>query len=68
MALIIGKPKLDIIEEALKSFRFHERMKLLNEQYEKLRSNKKLWAEELKERKELEGTLDDGLKEYYGGD
>jgi len=45
--------------------RFHERMKLLNEQYEKLRSNKKLWAEELKERKELEGTLTDGLEGYY---
>lgn len=59
-----GKSKVEIIEEALKSYRFHERMRLLNEEYENLRSDKKAWAEELKERKELEGTLLDGLEEY----
>lgn len=59
-----GKTKVDIIEEALKSYRFHERMRLLNDEYERLRSDKKAWAEELKERKELDGTLPDGLEEY----
>ena len=59
-----GKSKVDIIEEALKSYRFHERMRLLNEEYERLRSDKKAWGEELEERKQLEGTLLDGLEEY----
>jgi len=59
-----GKSKVDIIEEALKFYRFHERMRLLNEEYERLRSDKKAWAEELEERKELEGTVLDGLEEY----
>jgi hypothetical protein len=59
-----GKSKVDIIEEALKSYRFHERMRLLHQEYEILQSDKKAWADELKERKELEGTLLDGLEEY----
>lgn len=59
-----GKSKVEIIEDALKSYRFHERMRLLNDEYERLRSNKEAWAEELGERKELEGSLLDGLEEY----
>lgn len=59
-----GKTKVDIIEDALKSYRFHERMRILNDEYERLRSDKQAWAEELKERQELEGTLLDGLEEY----
>lgn len=59
-----GKSKIEIIDEALKSFRFHERMRLLNMEYEKLRSNKEAWNQELEERKELEGTLNDGLEKY----
>ena len=59
-----GKAKIVIIEEALKSYRFHERMRILNQEYERLRSDNKAWAEELKERNELEGTLFDGLEEY----
>lgn len=55
-----GKSKIKIIDEALKSYRFRERMRVLNEQYEKLRLNKKAWGAELQERKELEGTLADG--------
>ena len=57
-----GKTKIDIIEDALKSYRFHERMRILNDEYERLRSDKKAWAEELEERQELEGTLLDGLE------
>jgi len=59
-----GKTKIEILEEALKSFRFHERMRILCEEYERLQSDEKEWAEELKERKELEGTLLDGLEQY----
>jgi Ribbon-helix-helix protein, copG family len=32
-----GKSKIEIIDEALKSYRFHEGMKLLNKEYERLR-------------------------------
>lgn len=58
------KNKIDIIEEALKFYRFGERMRLLTEEYEKLQSDEKAWKEELTERTELEGTLNDGLEEY----
>ncbi len=57
-----GKTKVEIIEEALESYRYHERMRILNEQYERLRSDEKAWEQELRERKELEGTLWDGLE------
>ena len=59
-----GKSKIEIIDEALKSYRFHERMKLINKDYEGRRSYKKTWDQELEERNELEGTLLDGLEEY----
>ncbi len=52
-----GKSKIDIIEEALKSYRFQERMRRLNEEYERLQSDKKAWTTELEERKELDGGL-----------
>jgi len=61
---ITGKSKFDLIEEALKSYRFRQRMRLLNEDYERLQSDKKAWSKELVEREELEGTLLDGLEEY----
>lgn len=40
----------------------HERMRLFNEGYQQLKSNKKAWKTELKERRELEGTLADGFE------
>lgn len=64
LVIVTGKNKINIIEEALKYYRFHERMRLLNQEYETLRSDEKAWNDELKERKELEGTLSDGLEEY----
>lgn len=57
-----GKTKVEIINEALESHRYQERMQILNEQYERLRSDKKAWKEELQERKELDGILMDGLE------
>ena len=58
-----GKTKIEIIEEALETYRYNERMRILNVEYERLRANKDLWEQELKERKELDGTLMDGLED-----
>lgn len=63
LAAKTGKSKIIIIEEALESYRFRERMREFNEAYEKLRTDTKGWSQELKEREELEGTLDDGLND-----
>ncbi len=63
MNALTGKSKVEIIESALESYRHHERMALFNKGYQTLSKDKKLWIEELKERKELEGTLTDGLDE-----
>jgi hypothetical protein len=64
LVLSTGKSKVDIIEQALKCYRFQERMRVLKEEYVKLQANKHAWTEELKERNELEGTLLNGLEEY----
>jgi hypothetical protein len=53
MAAITGKAKIEIIEEALEVYRHHERMRLFNEAYDKLKSDKNAWKEEVKEREEL---------------
>jgi predicted transcriptional regulator len=58
-----GKSKIEIIEEALESYRFRERMRLFNESYDRLKADKTAWAQELEERDELEGTLMDGLED-----
>lgn len=58
-----GKSKIAIIEEALESYRFRERMRLFNESYARLKADKKNWAQELADREELEGTLLDGLED-----
>jgi hypothetical protein len=56
--------RMVIIEEAPESYRFRKRMRLFNESYERLRTDKKAWADELADREELEleGTLMDGLE------
>lgn len=59
-----GKSKVEIIDRALEVYSFHEKMRLLNEEYERLRSDENKWNLELKERKQLEGTLSDGLEDY----
>lgn len=63
MAEITHKNKIEIIEEALILYRHHERMRLLNESFERLRARESLWEEELQERRELDGTLLDGLED-----
>lgn len=63
MRTLTGKSKIEIIESALENYRHHERMRLFNTSYHTLSKNKKAWNEEQEERKELEGTLEDGFKE-----
>lgn len=58
-----GKSKIVIIEEALESYRFHERMRMFNESYAKLKNDDDLWKSELQDRQELEGTIGDGLED-----
>ena len=60
---LTGKTKKDVIEKALEVYCHLERMRLLNEGYQRLRSDKFYWKEELKERQELDGTLQDGLED-----
>ena len=63
MAVLTGKPKIEIIEQALETYRRQERMRLFNEGYAELRASTIAWGEELQEREEIEGTMDDGLKD-----
>jgi hypothetical protein len=63
MVLLTGKSKVEVIEHALETYRRQERMRLLNEGYERLLDDKDAWAMELKDREELEGTINDGLRE-----
>jgi hypothetical protein len=62
MITITGKQKIEIIEEALEIYRHHERMRLFNEAYDKLRNDKKSWKKELKDREEIEETVEDGFE------
>ncbi len=56
---------LKILEKMhlMEAYRHHERMRLLNDSYQRLRLKQSSWNEELKEREELEKTLEDGFKE-----
>lgn len=63
MSRLTGKSKVEIIESALENYRHKERMRLFNDNYQKLKKDKKAWSLELEERKHLEGTLNDGLED-----
>lgn len=58
-----GMSKTAIIEAALEEYYHQEKMRLLSESFKKYRSDKRAWEEELQERKELDGTLEDGIFE-----
>ena len=64
MSLITGKNKVEVIESALEFYRHKEHMRLFNEGYFRLSQDTNAWNEEQEERKQLEGTLKDGLDEY----
>ena len=63
IVMLTGMSKVEIIESALEVYRHNERMRFLNESYRQVRSSKSSWKEELNERQELEGTLEDGFEE-----
>ena len=63
MISLTGYSKVEVIEHALETYRRNERMRLMNEAYQSLKSDKSSWEEELKDRKELEGTIADGFEE-----
>jgi predicted CopG family antitoxin len=55
--------KQDVIIRALEILARETLLARANKAFKALRDNPKLWQEELEERKELEGTLGDGLDE-----
>lgn len=57
------KPKTVLIDLALKKYEDQILLEEINEGYARLKADKKAWEEELKERQELEGTVEDGLDE-----
>ncbi len=63
MISLTGYSKVEVIEHALETYRRNERMRLMNEAYKNLQSDKSAWEKELKDREELEGTLADGFEE-----
>lgn len=60
---LTGNSKVEIIEKALETYRRIERLRLMNDDYSRLKSNQSEWEEELKDRKDLEGTNYDGFEE-----
>ncbi len=57
-----GETRMNVIEKAMIYYKRQIDMEQLDKDYGRLRSNKKLWEKELKEREELDGTLEDGLE------
>lgn len=55
------KPKTVLIDLALKKYEEQILLDEINEGYARLKADKNKWEEEIKERKELEGTIGDGL-------
>jgi predicted DNA-binding protein len=61
MAEKTGKPMQLVLDEAVELYRRKQFFEELNRQVLAVKANPKVWAEELEERKLLEGTLSDGL-------
>ena len=57
------KPKIVIIDMALKKYEEQILLEEINEGYARLKADKNAWEEELQEREELQGTVGDGLKD-----
>ena len=57
-----GLPMTRTLEEALECYRRQLFLKRANEAYAALRADPQAWEEELRERREWEGTLADGLE------
>lgn len=63
IAILTGETRMSIIEKAMINYKRQIDMKQFDEDYARLRSNEQLWKEELREREELDGTLEDGLSD-----
>jgi hypothetical protein len=57
------KPKTALIDLALQRYEDQVLLEEINAGYLRLKANKMAWQEELHERKELEGTIGDGLED-----
>jgi len=57
------RPKTALIDQALKNYEKQLLLEEINEGYARLKADKEAWKEELRERKELEGTIGDGLQD-----
>ena len=57
------KPKTVLIDLALKKYEDQILLEEINEGYARLKANKKAWEEELEERREIEGTVGDGIED-----
>ncbi len=58
-----GKSKQEILDKAIEDYRRNQFLKEANEAYAALKRDPKEWQEELKERKEWDVTMEDGLSD-----
>ena len=59
-----GQPMADILAKAIEDYRRKIFMEQFNAAYTAMRSNPKVWREELAERASWDSTLADGLEDY----
>jgi len=57
------RPKTVLIELAVTQLEEHLLLQDINNAYLRLKAHPKEWAEELQERSDLEGTIEDGLND-----
>lgn len=58
-----GRKQIDVIEEAVVYYLHFWRVKMINDSFSAITKNTKAWRDLEKERKELDGTLSDGLED-----
>ncbi|WAM33807.1 ribbon-helix-helix protein, CopG family [Caldicellulosiruptor morganii] len=63
LASELNQPMQKIIQEALKEYKRKVMLSKTQEAFAALKENKKLWQEEIEERKLWENTLQDGIEQ-----
>jgi len=63
LAATSGESMPDMLEKAIDSYYREKFLESVNRAYAALRADPKAWAEELAERRLLEGTLADGIED-----
>lgn len=58
---MIGKSRQVLVERAVEEFMREQFLRKTNKEYADIKANPQLWAKELQEREEWNGTLKDGL-------